>query len=227
MVSTASFVETIGGTVVIWVEVLNMSDIDLEVTVCFDMGYAATDVIIWVVSLGFTGKGVFAKTDEVGNDLSLVCANEGSLGPLHVVVFSVLKALIAVLNSVEYLGVFVGGMTVRVCNGLDTLECAKVADVFKSNAGDLVNVNVLTVKDSVSVLGVEISESFVVLTVDVLENIVGSGVPGGTLRVPEVFSVVPPKVNANIEEGVLILVNNLVKVVEMCLLVAPEKFVLM
>lgn len=63
-----------------------------------------------------------------------------------------LKALTAVVSSVEYLGVIVGGIIVRVCNGAGTLGYAEVTDVLKSNASDLVNVKVSAVKVSVLVV---------------------------------------------------------------------------
>lgn len=121
-----------------------MSDIVLVVTGCFDIGYIATDDIVWVVSLGFTGRrvvNVFTTTEEVGTVFSLVCAIECSLVPLTVVVLSVLKALTAEINSVEYLGVIANGMTVRVCNRADTLGYVELVDVLKSNAKDLVKVS--------------------------------------------------------------------------------------
>lgn len=80
MVSTASALETVEGTVVIWVVGL-MSAIVLVVTGCFDIGYEATDDV-WVVSLGLTGRcgvDVFTTNKEVGIVFSLVCATEGSL----------------------------------------------------------------------------------------------------------------------------------------------------
>lgn len=200
------------------------------VTGCFDIGYTATDDVVWVVSLGFTGRrvvNVFTTTEEVGIGFSVVCAIEGSLVPLTVAVFSVLKALTAVINSVEYLGVIVGGMTVRVCNGADTLGCVELADVLKSNARDLVKVSAVRV--SVSVLAVEISGGVVVLTVEVFENVTGSVlvVSGGTLRVSDVVSVVSSEVNVSIEGRVLILVSNLAEVGDMSMLGAIEEFVLM
>lgn len=105
MVTIDSAVETIAGTVVIWVVVFKMSDIVLVVTRCFGKGYVDTNDIVWVVSLGFTRKcvvDVFTTTGDIGIVFSLVCTIKGSLVPLIVVVFSVLKELTAVINSVVY-----------------------------------------------------------------------------------------------------------------------------
>lgn len=112
------------GTVVIWVVVMKMSDIVLLVTGYFDKGYAAVNDSVWVDSRGFMGicvVDVFITAEEVGIVFSLMCVIKGSLVLLTVVVFSVLKALTAVINSVEYLGVIVGSITVRGCNGAATL----------------------------------------------------------------------------------------------------------
>lgn len=209
----------------IWVVVLKMSDIVLVVTCCFDTGYAATDDPVWVVSLVFPGRcaeNVFTTTEEVGIFFFLVCAIEDSLVLLTVVVFSVLKTL-----AVEYLGTTVGGMTVRVCKGADTLACVEVVDVLKSNAKDLVNVKDSAVKFLVLVLDVDISGGVVVLIVEVFKNVAGSllVVPGGTLRVSVVVLVIFSVVNAS--SGGRVLVSNLAEVENMSMLRATEEFVLM
>lgn len=64
---------------------------------------------------------------------------------------------------------------------------------------------------------------------EVFENVAGSVlvVPGGTLRVSDVDSVVPSVVNASIEGRVLILLSNLAEVGDMSMLEVTEEFVLM
>lgn len=165
---------------------------------------------------------VFTTTEEVGIVFSLACAIEYSLVPLTVVVFNVLKELTGLMNSVEYFGSIVGRMTVVSCNGADILGCTVVADAFKSNARDLVNV-------TVSVLDVEISRGVVVLSVEVFENVTDSVmvVPEGNMGVSDVVSVVFSVVKASVEGRVLILVSNLAEVGDISMLGATVKFVLM
>lgn len=64
---------------------------------------------------------------------------------------------------------------------------------------------------------------------EVFENVAGSVlvVPGGTLRVSDVDSVVPSVVNASIEGRVLILLSNLAEVGDTSMLEVTEEFVLM
>lgn len=123
-----------------------------------------------------------------------------------------------VLTIVEYIAVIVGGMTVRVCKGTDTLGCAEVVDVKLS-----------AVKVLVSVLDVEILGGVVVLAVEVFENVAGSVlvVPGSTLMVFGVVSVVPLVTKDSREGRVLILVSNLAEVGDISVLRATEEFVLM
>lgn len=64
---------------------------------------------------------------------------------------------------------------------------------------------------------------------EVFENVAGSVlvVPGGTLWVSDVDSVVPSVVNASIEGRVLILLSNLAEVGDTSMLEVTEEFVLM
>lgn len=96
---------------------------------------------------------------------SVVCANDGSVlsVPLIGVVFRVLRALTAVVNSVECAGANVGRVTVRLCNGADTVGCAVVAEVLNPNAGALVTGGVSALKGSR--LSVDSPVGFVVLVV--------------------------------------------------------------
>lgn len=164
------------------------------------------------------------NTEEVGIAFSLVCAVKASLVPLTDV-FNVLKAT----TAVEYSGMIVGGMTVRVCNGADAGGCAEVADVVKSDARGLVDVKVLTVTVSDGVLDVEISGASVVLPVEVFKTVVGSmlDVPRGTLRAFDVVSVVLLVANVSREGKVLIPGINLGEVGDMSMLTATEEFELM
>lgn len=100
--------------------------------------------------------------------------------------------------------------------------------MLKSNARDLVNVKFSAEKVLVSVLVLDNSGGIVILTVEVFENVAGSGlvVLKGTLKVSDVVSVVASVVNANIEGRVLIPVSNLVEVVEISMLGGTEEFVL-
>lgn len=161
-------------------------------------------------------------TEEIG----IVLSANVSLVSFTVVVFNVLKAT----TAVEYFGLTVGGMTVRVCNGTDAGGCAEVADVLKSIARGLVDIKVSTVMDSDGVVDVEISGADVVLPAEVFEIVVGSAleVPRDTLRAFDVVSVV--LLVANVSRGGRVVGeggSNLGEVGDMSKLRVTEEFELM